>query len=46
LNQNNSENNLIDFNFKDDSQIASQVLREEYENNIVKSFEQAQSSKH
>jgi hypothetical protein len=46
LNQNNSENDLIDFNFKDNLQIASQVLREEYEDNIVKSFEQVQSSKH
>ena len=46
LNQNNSENNLIDSNFKDDLQIASWVLREEHEDNIVKSFEQAWSSKH
>jgi hypothetical protein len=46
LNQNNSENDLINSNFKDDLQIAFQVLREEYEDNIVKSFEQARSSKH
>jgi hypothetical protein len=46
LSQNNSENDLIDFNFKNDLQITSQVLRKEYEDNIVKSFEQMQSSKH
>jgi hypothetical protein len=46
LNQNNSENDLIDFNFKDDLQIASQVLHKEHEDNIVKSFEQVQSSRH
>ncbi len=44
--QNNSENDLINSNFKDDSQIVSQVLREEHEDNIVKSFEQARSLKH
>jgi len=44
--QNNSENDLINSNFKDDLQIAFQVLREEYEDNIVKSFEQARSSRH
>ncbi len=44
--QNNSENDLIDFNFKDDLQIISWVLHKEYEDNIVKSFEQAQSSRH
>jgi len=41
LSQNNSENDLIDSNFKDNLQIASQVLREEHEDDIVKSFEQA-----
>jgi hypothetical protein len=46
LSQNNSENDLINFDFKDDLQIASQVLCEEYEDNIVKSFEQVQSLKH
>jgi len=44
--QNNSENDLIDSNFKDNLQIAFQVLHKEYEDNIVKSFEQAQSSRH
>jgi len=46
LSQNNSENDLIDSNFKDDLQIISQVLREKHENNIVKDFEQARSSRH
>ncbi len=46
LNQNNSENDLINSNFKDDLQIISWVLREKYEDNIVKSFEQAQSLRH
>ena len=44
--QNNSENDLINSDFKDDSQIIFWVLREKYEDNIVKSFEQAQSSRH
>ncbi len=46
LSQNNSENNLINFNFKDDLQIVFQILRKKYEDNIVKSFEQVQSLKH
>ena len=46
LSQNNSENDLIDSNFKDDLHIASQVLCKKHEDNVVKSFEQMQSSRH